>query len=77
VSNAESLYILRGPAKSDSNPRYKSVQLTYTPSAALKAQSIKSGQGGNYSLSVNRVGYNVTVGHGLIQCQRLQLFNRN
>ena len=55
-----------GPAKT--KKRSLGVGFTIAPSAQLKAQETRPGDGGNYSVSIRRVGFSLTVGHAKGLC---------
>lgn len=50
-----------GPAKTKA--RRRGVGFTVNPSPEVKANDTRPGQGGNYSISISKVGYNLSIGH--------------
>nr|WP_319947723.1 hypothetical protein [uncultured Shimia sp.] len=68
------MYILNpeGPAKTQGNSY--AVGFTLNPSQAVLDAANKPGDGGNYSVSVSKVGYNLSVSHAHGFCTMNVLF---
>ncbi len=64
------LYIVKGISPSATQPARKSVVFTTRPDAAL-ASGPKPGDGGNYSVSLKRTGFNLRVAHAEGFCESI------
>lgn len=62
------IYLLNALGKAKTKPGVRAVGFTIAPDDTLLAKSIAPGQNGNYSVSVDRVGFTVTVIHALNFC---------
>ncbi|WP_139280686.1 hypothetical protein [Shimia gijangensis] len=68
------MYILTptGPAKTQANSF--GVGFTIAPTQEILDAANRPGDGGNYSVSITKVGYNLTVSHARGFCGRNILF---
>ncbi|SFL96133.1 hypothetical protein SAMN04488042_102299 [Shimia aestuarii] len=57
------MYILYPLGKARSQKNRYGVGFTINPTKEVLAQANRPGDGGNYSVSVKRVGYNLSIGH--------------
>ena len=60
------IYISEGYGASLTDPGRRAVRFTTRPPAS--GDGVRPGEGGNYSVSIRKVGYNLTVAHGESFC---------
>ncbi|WP_439109226.1 hypothetical protein [Lentibacter sp.] len=64
------IYLSRAMAASPRTPRARSASFTIAPNEALKSGP-KPGDGGNYSVSLSKLGYNLRLAHAEGFCERI------
>lgn len=62
LSSTQRVYLETGYGKSQTKPGLRGVSFTTRPTAAL-ASGPRLGDAGNYSVSIRRAGFSLTVGH--------------
>ncbi len=62
------IYLLNALGNAKTKPGVRAVGFTISPDDTLLAKSVAPGQNGNYSVSVDRVGFTLTVIHALNFC---------